>query len=568
MARWWAMLAALAGAILLAVIGTTPPAPRAADAPSTIFSAGRAMADVREIGQAPHPTGSADNARVRNYLVQRLTGMGFSVRESRKPMTVAVAERLAAWNRTPRARPDVVNIVATLPGRDRSRPAVLLMAHYDSVWGSPGAADDAAGVATALETVRAVLTGGQPTRDMIVLLTDGEEAGLEGASAFFAGDPLAKQIGVIVNMEARGGGGRASMFETGSDNGAMMRLFQHAVPRPVGTSLSVFIYQHLPNSTDFTPAKKAGYPGFNFAFIGRPALYHSPLATPEALDQGSVQDMGGQVLALTRALLAAPTLPGKAPDLTFFDLFGLVLVAYPAGFGWLLFGVTALLFTAAAWRERAMRDVLRGVGATLALFLLAGGLLYAVNLVSGADGPVNYYDRLAAIPRLQVQAALLCAAAVLAVWLTVARGRRSATGLVVGAALPLLVLGGLAQWAAPTVSSVILCPLLLAAIAAAVTAFGGRRAGVAAAIVSGAIGTGFLLALSFFLLQAVGPDTPFLVALPLALAAIFIWPLMPPVGRRRGLVAVAMLLLIAVGIALWVRLDPVAPSVALYSRAL
>jgi hypothetical protein len=566
MRKWWGVLAALAGAIVLAIIGTTPPAPQPADAPLATFSAVRAMADVNMIAREPHPTGSVENARVRAYLMRRLEGIGFSVRSAGTPISAAAAERLAVRTGMAIARPQVVNVVATLAGRDRSRPAVLLMAHYDSVWGSPGAADDGAGVATAIETARAVVADGRPERDLIVLLTDGEEAGLEGATAFFARDPLAGRVGVIVNMEARGGGGRASMFETGAENGAMMRLFQRAVPRPVGTSLSVFIYQHLPNSTDFTPAKRAGYPGFNFAFIGRPGLYHSPLATPAALDQGSVQDMGGQVLALTRALLAVPVLPGKAADLTFFDAFGLALVAYPAEFGWALFAVTALLFAAAAWKDRG-RDVVRGAGATLALIVLAGGLLYLANLVSGADGPVNYYDRLAAIARLQVQAALVCAAALLAVWAWIAGRRRSAAGLTAGAALPLLLLSGLAQWAAPTASGVILCPLLLAAIAAAAAAFGGLRVGAATGIAAAAIGVGFLLALSFFLLQAVGPDIPFAAALPLALAAVLLWPLMPVVERRPGLAAAGMLALIAVGIALWVRLDSVAASVAMFSRA-
>ncbi|MFC3581507.1 M20/M25/M40 family metallo-hydrolase [Sphingomonas hylomeconis] len=561
MGRWWAVIVALVGAVLLAVIATTPPAPRPANAPLDQFAAGRAMADIRGIARAPHPTGSAENARVRAYLMRRLAGMVLAVRTSSTPVTPAAAERIAAWRGTAGTAPAAVNIVATLAGRDPTLPAVLLMAHYDSVGGSPGAADDGAGVATALETVRALLVAGRPARDIIVLLTDGEEVGLEGATAFFARDPLARRVGVVVNMEARGGGGRASMFETGSDNGAMMRLFQRAVSRPVGTSLSVFIYQHLPNSTDFTPAKQAGLPGFNFAFIGRPGLYHSPLATPDALDQGSVQDMGGQVLDLTRALLAAPVLPGKAADLTFFDAFGLVLLAYPAPLGWALFAGAALLFALAGWRQQGGRDILRGAAATAVLVVLAGVLLYLVNLVSGADGPVNYYDRLAAIPRLQVQAALLCAAAVLTVWTMVGAGRRSATAFSIGAALPLLLLGGAAQWAAPTVSGVLLCPLLLVAAATAAGAFGGVRIGTAAGILAGAIGIGFLLALGFFLLQAVGPDTPFVAALPLALAALFLWPLLPPVARQRGMVTAGALVLLALAIALWVRLDPIAASV-------
>ena len=167
------------------------------------------------------------------------------------------------------------------------------MAHHDSVWGSPGAADDGAGVASILETVRAIKASGQPPqRDLMMLLTDGEELGLEGAKAFFASDPRRGHVGVIVNLETRGGGGRASMFETGSDNGAMMDLFGRSVSRPVGTSLSVFIYKKLPNSTDYTVAKKLGVPGFNFAFIGRPELYHSPLATPERARPGRVAGHG------------------------------------------------------------------------------------------------------------------------------------------------------------------------------------------------------------------------------------------------------------------------------------
>lgn len=564
MRKWWALLCVVAGAAALAIWGTTPPAPRAADAPAGDFSAGRAMVDVHAIARAPHPSGSAENVRVRAYLQQRLIGMGLGVGQTRAAMSATGAARLARWSGSAAAVP-VVNVVGVLPGRNRTLPAVLLMAHHDSVWGSPGAADDGAGAAVILETVRALTTGGMPNRDLIVLLTDGEELGLEGAKAFFARDPLARRVGVVVNLEARGGGGRASMFETGADNGAMMRLFTGAVRRPVSTSLSVLVYQKLPNSTDFTPAKAAGQPGFNFAFIGRPGLYHSPLATADALDQGSVQDMGRQVLDLTRALVAAPVLPGRAADATFFDAFGIVLVAYPAGFGWVLLAAAAGLYAAAAWRVRGGADVARGAGAMLALAVLAGVLLYAVNLVSVAGTTVNYYDRLAAIPRLQAQAGLACLVALLSVWGLVAGQRRSGVGLAAGAAAPLLVLGAVAQWSAPTASYPILWPLLLGGVAAAVGAFRGAGTGRIASVIVGVVGVGYMLALGFFLLQAVGPGMPFVAALPLVLAALLLWPVMPAVGRRQALVASGALLLVAVGIALWVRLDPVAASVAVYS---
>lgn len=240
-------------------------------------------------------------------------------------------------------------------------------------------------------------------------------------------------------------------------------------------------------------------------------------------------------------------------------------LAYPAGFGWVLLAAAAGLYAAAAWRVRGGADVARGAGAMLALAVLAGALLYAVNLVSVAGTTVNYYDRLAAIPRLQAQAGVVCLVALLSVWGLVAGQRRSGVALAAGAAAPLLVLGAGAQWSAPTASYPILWPLLLGGVAAAVGAFRGGRAGRIASVIMGVVGVGYMLALGFFLLQAVGPGMPFVAALPLALSALLLWPVMPPIGRRQALVVSGALLLVAVGIALWVRLDPVAASVAVYS---
>lgn len=559
MRNWLGLLVAIAGAIVLAVISTTPPGPLGGDAPATAFSATRAMSDIRVIGRAPHPTGSAEDAVVRAHLIARLRSMGMTVDTPVATMSPLAAKRLSNWSKS-NATPPLTNIVAVLPGRDRSLPAVLLMAHHDSVWGSPGAADDGAGVASILETVRAIKAQGQPARDLMVLLTDGEELGLEGAKAFFASDPRRGRVGVIVNLETRGGGGRASMFETGSDNGAMMALFGRSVARPVGTSLSVFIYKNLPNSTDYTVAKKLGVPGFNFAFIGRPGLYHSPLATPDALDQGALQDMGRQVLDLTRGLLAANPLPGKAADGVFFDAFGLVFVSYAASLGWVILALGMVGYAAAAWRRGTIGDVARGAGALLALTIVAGLALFVVNLVSGAGGQTNYYDRLAAIPRLELQALLVCVA-------TLTFFRRwlpsNATG-VAGAAAPLLLLGVLMQATAPTAAYPIAVPLMLGGLAMAVRRHSAAL-GTIAVVVAAMLGVGYMLGFGFFLLQAVGPKTPMIAAVPLAISTVLLLPLIPAIDHRRARLVSAVLLALAIGIALWVLLDPIAPSVAVYS---
>ena len=153
--------------------------------PLAEFSAARAMRDVREIAKAPRMLGSAENDRVREYLVGRLRELGASP-----------AVQSATVARHTQSGPDtwalVNNVVATIPGTSPTG-SVLMVAHYDSAPSGPGAADNAASVAAILETMRALKTGPAARNDLIVLFTDGEELGLLGAKAFVETQPGAQQ---------------------------------------------------------------------------------------------------------------------------------------------------------------------------------------------------------------------------------------------------------------------------------------------------------------------------------------------------------------------------------------
>jgi Zn-dependent M28 family amino/carboxypeptidase len=75
------------------------------------------------------------------------------------------------------------NLILNLPGQDSRRPPILLGAHYDAVPGSPGADDNATGVAALLELAR--LFAANPARHPLRCVAfDLEEAGLLGSTAY------------------------------------------------------------------------------------------------------------------------------------------------------------------------------------------------------------------------------------------------------------------------------------------------------------------------------------------------------------------------------------------------
>ena len=91
-------------------------------APSTEFSAERAMKHLEVIAREPHPTGSAANAQTRNYLVGQLNSLGL------KP-EVEKAFAITSWDigGAPYGAGVPENIIARSSGAN-STGALLLMA--------------------------------------------------------------------------------------------------------------------------------------------------------------------------------------------------------------------------------------------------------------------------------------------------------------------------------------------------------------------------------------------------------------------------------------------------------
>ena len=372
-----------------------PPAVKSADSLPGEFSAARAMNHLAVIAQRPHQMGSIEHDAVRDYLVNELRAQGLV------PEVQTATALNPVWRDEFRAG-TVQNVIARLPGVANSK-AVMLAAHYDSVPNGAGASDDGAGVAALLETVRAIKS--TPLKnDVIFLFTDGEEPGLLGANAFISEHPWAKDVGLVMNFEARGIRGSSIMFETSPNNGWLIKEFGASAPYPIAHSLASEIYRLLPNDTDFTVFKKANLPGLNFAYINGLTHYHTSLDSIAAIDQRSLQHQGASALALTRHFGNVDLSATRAGNAVYFDLMGLAFIQYSGA--WVLpltifttFVFAGLVIYGLRRRRLTFRGLIWGFVALIAALvvapLVAGALWFLVvrfNDIAGVRTQGEAYE--------------------------------------------------------------------------------------------------------------------------------------------------------------------------------
>jgi hypothetical protein len=451
--------AVLAGIFALTLAGMRPPAPKAANAPATEFSAGRAMEVLdRLVGNGvPHPVGSAADEAVRGRILSELTSLGYDP----QVQTAFACDEYGDCA-------TVNNVVARLPGAEAG-PAVLLAAHYDSVPAGPGAFDDGAGAAAVLEIARTLKSFPAPRHTIILLIDEGEEAGLLGAHAFVDQHPWAKEVRAAVNVDARGTSGPSLMFETGAANEWAIRQFRKSIKRPATSSIFYVAYKQIPNDTDFTVFKAAGYEGVNFAVIGGVIRYHTPLDNFENATAASLQHQGDNaleaLLAFANTDISNPP-PGEA---VFFDVFERWTVSWPAR--WTIplavFAGVLLLFQIMwmIWRRRiSAGEYAWGLLEWVVIVVVTGLLAYILGRLIHRVGatPVNWIAH--PIPLLAAFWSLPVAMVVTHAMLFSRRAGfwGSWAGIWTWWALLSVVI----SWLMPGVSYVFLVPSIVAALAA------------------------------------------------------------------------------------------------------
>lgn len=262
------------------------------EGPLAEFSTARAFKQVENIARQPHYVGSANHDQVANYLQAELQKLGLET-------STQEGYTLTDWGNLVKSK----NILARIKGTSNSK-ALLLLSHYDSAPHSfsRGASDAGSGVATILESVRAFIYDKKKNKnDIIILFSDAEELGLNGAALFVTQHQWAKDIGLVLNFEARGSSGPSYMLmETNNGNQALVREFAAAKATfPVSNSLMYSIYKMLPNDTDLTVFREKGaIQGYNFAFIDSHYNYHTAQDDPAHLAKNTLEHQGSYLIPL------------------------------------------------------------------------------------------------------------------------------------------------------------------------------------------------------------------------------------------------------------------------------
>jgi hypothetical protein len=357
----------IATAVFVAIDQTLPPDALPASAPATKFSAERAIEHIKVIAQEPRYAGPGFG-HARDYVMSELTTLGLTPEIQSATM--------------------VENIITRIVGTE-SQEAILLVAHLDTVRGSPGATDDGNGVAVLLETARA-LQAGPPLRNSVILLfTDQEESGLEGAVAFIKEHPWVEDVKLVINFDAGGLSGPSALTNTSPDNGWLIREAARADP---------YIYASSAfgqGSSDFNAFKSFGFSGYAFDYTWDRRI-HTPLDNLENLNPDSIQHQGYHALSLARHFGNLDSLEDqKDPNPVYFSVLRLGFVRYPATWVIPISLIVVLVFAgvvALGFRRQAL--TLSGIG--------LGALVLVISLTTAPLLVRALWSLLAKAPTYQV----------------------------------------------------------------------------------------------------------------------------------------------------------------------
>lgn len=320
----------------------------------------------------PRPTDSDGSRTAAGIIEDELDRLGLDVQ--REPVgSVDVPEihvlgrRHRAAHRIDTTDPNLVVRFGPPPSPDQ--PALLVMAHYDTVEGSPGATDNATSVAILIDLAR-TLRDEPPAWPVMFAFTANEEIGLVGAEALAArhGD----EIALAVSLDLIGGDGPLTLNGASTLIGAAELSWIAAAADRAGVALSAPYPQRVisrwwpeAERSDHGPFTRRGVRAVHFYNRGNDGewidlAYHSARDVPARIDRDSLA-------AAARLVAALVDSPVPAHD---GDGFWLPLAVNTVVPRWLLVACELALLVivvAALARQRAHAPERSGPGLAIAI---------------------------------------------------------------------------------------------------------------------------------------------------------------------------------------------------------
>ena len=354
----------------------TMPSPKGLDEEG--FSSARVVEDLKVIAKEPHSVAHPEaRDRLLDYLSQRLEELGGN------PQTYVypdITSRKFTF--------DAKNLLAEFPPLKASSDTtyLLMMAHHDSRYPwklmgdtvtAMGAVDDGYGLGIILESIHQALKyRNEWNQGIKVLFTDAEEVDLQGMKAAHKyNKEIFDNVGLILNIEARGPFGPALLFETSPGNERLVELYANHARYPFGYSITNMVYRQMPNGTDFNIVRDS-IPGFNFSPVQDINHYHTDLDNIHNISEKTIQHYGEQIMPIMQEYLTNPDYADKGyflaeEDVVYFSIPLLGTLHFPKNTYWLLnIGVFFLLLHT-LYKEKNIRwkNICMQSGITIAVSL-------------------------------------------------------------------------------------------------------------------------------------------------------------------------------------------------------
>jgi glutaminyl-peptide cyclotransferase len=261
---------------------------------ATTFDSNRAWEHVRQqIAIGPRPSGSAANARTRQYITAQLNAFGIKTAE--QPFEGA----------TPLGAVKMVNLIGTIPGKSADR--IIIGSHFDTKLYRDvrfvGASDGASSTAALIELGRVLKARKDLPFTIELLFLDGEEAVIEwSATDSTYGSrhyvEAARKAGTLKSIRA------FILLDMIGDRGLTIRRDPNSTRWLTDVIWNTahklghrqFLDEEMAIEDDHLPFLKAGVPAVDIIDLDYPA-WHTPQDTIDAISARSLQIVGDVVVA-------------------------------------------------------------------------------------------------------------------------------------------------------------------------------------------------------------------------------------------------------------------------------